>query len=167
MARRVLSHLTTIFSQPVWGEENEGEKEGERGRGRVRVRSSHFSLSFLTIGPVIPSETRGKVDPHCKSYAWVLEVWSFDKLREVGVFSYLDIPCLKRHDNGFRCCEAGNAHGFGSKEVELMLDEGAIYGQPTYCLGIVKNSPDLLVGPKLSMCICLSWMAWIVWKMIC
>ena len=28
---------------------------------------------------------------------------------------------------------------FGSKEVEPMLDEGAIHGQPTYCLGIVKT----------------------------
>ena len=30
------------------------------------------------------------------------------------------------------------AFDFGSKEVELMLDEGAIHGQPTYCLGTVK-----------------------------
>ena len=36
----------------------------------------------------------------------------FQQLREVGVFSYLDIPCLKRYDNGFGCCEAGNGHGF-------------------------------------------------------
>ena len=28
---------------------------------------------------------------------------------------------------------------FGSKEVELILDEGAVHGQPTYCLGIVKT----------------------------
>ena len=27
---------------------------------------------------------------------------------------------------------------FGSKEVEPMLDEGAVHGQPTYCLGTVK-----------------------------
>ena len=27
---------------------------------------------------------------------------------------------------------------FGSQEVEPMLDEGAIHGQPTYCLGTVK-----------------------------
>ena len=63
------------------------------------------------------------------------EVWTFDKLREVGVFSYLDIPCLKRHDNGFRCCEAGNGHGFDSKEVELMLDEGAVHA----VLGLLRT----------------------------
>ena len=28
---------------------------------------------------------------------------------------------------------------FGSKEVESMLDEGAVHGQPTYCLGTVKT----------------------------
>ena len=28
---------------------------------------------------------------------------------------------------------------FGSKEVEPMLDEGAVHGQPTYCLGTVKT----------------------------
>ena len=36
----------------------------------------------------------------------------FLQLREVRVFSYLDIPCLKGHENGFGCCEAGNDHGF-------------------------------------------------------
>ena len=33
------------------------------------------------------------------------------------------------------------AMDFDSKEVEPMLDEGAVHGQPTYCYGIVK-SPD-------------------------
>ena len=28
---------------------------------------------------------------------------------------------------------------FGSKEVEPMLNEGAVHGQPTYCLGTVKT----------------------------
>ena len=78
----------------------------------------------------------------------IVEFW---KLREVGVFFYLDIVCLKIHENGFGCCEAGNGHGFWFQEVESMLDEGAVLGQPTYWFGIVKNSFDLLVGPKLSM----------------
>ena len=29
---------------------------------------------------------------------------------------------------------------FGSKEVELMLDEGAVHGQPTHCLRAVKTA---------------------------
>ena len=28
---------------------------------------------------------------------------------------------------------------FGSKEMEPMLNERAVHGQPTYCLGIVKT----------------------------
>ena len=105
------SHLTTIFSQPVWGKEEERETNGGRG-GRVRVRSSYFSLDFQAIGPSNSCETRDKVDPPCKSYAWVPEVWSFDKLQEVGAFFYLDILCLKSHENGFRYGEARKGHGF-------------------------------------------------------
>ena len=63
----------------------------------------------------------------------------FRQLREVGVFSYLDILCLKGHENGFGCCEARNGHGLGSKEVEPMIDEGAVHGQPTYYYGTIKS----------------------------
>ena len=78
-------------------------------------------------------------------------ILEFRQLREVGVFFYLDILCLKSHENGFGCCEARNGHGFRFQEVEPMLDEGAILGQPKDWFGTVKNSPDLLVGSKLSM----------------
>ena len=43
------------------------------------------------------------------------------------------------------------AMDFGSKEVEPRLDEGAVYGQPTYCFGTVKNSPDCLLDRN---CLC-------------
>ena len=42
-----------------------------------RMRSPHLSLDFPTIGPLNLGETRGKVDPHYKSYAWVPVLWSF------------------------------------------------------------------------------------------
>ena len=41
---------------------------------------------------------------------------------------------------------------FGSKEVEPRLMRGLF-------LGTIKNSPDFYVGPKVSMWICLNWMA--------
>ena len=69
------------------------------------------------------------------------------QLREVGVFSYLNILCFKDHENGVGCCEVGMAMDFGSKEVEPMLNEGAVYGRPTYCFGTVKKSV-LMVGLK-------------------
>ena len=31
------------------------------------------------------------------------------------------------------------AINFGSKEVEPMLDEGVVHGQPTYCLETIKT----------------------------
>ena len=64
----------------------------------------------------------------------------FRQLREVGVFFYLDILCLKSHENGLGCCETGMAMDLCSKEVEPMIDEGVVHGQPTYCSGTVKKS---------------------------
>ena len=70
--------MTPIFSQPV-GERGRKEREKMREERRAFIeRSSHFSLDFLMIGLSNPDETRGKVDPHCKSYVWVPVLWSFD-----------------------------------------------------------------------------------------
>ena len=67
------------------------------------------------------------------------KVWSFEKLREVGVFFYFDILCLKIHENGFGCGEAGKSHVFKSLKVEPMLDEGVAYRQPIDWFGTVKK----------------------------
>ena len=56
-----------------WIGEKRGKIEREKERGKDRrnskERGSHFSLDFPMIGPSNPGETRGKVGPHCKSYA--------------------------------------------------------------------------------------------------
>ena len=98
-------------------------KEGRKERD-FRERSSTFSLEFLAIGPSNPGEPRSKIAPHGKSYVWVSDLWSFDKLRKVGVFSYLVIPCLKIHEMVLDVVKPEMAMDFGSKEVEPMLDEG-------------------------------------------
>ena len=60
------------------GEEKE-EKRGREGKKeRVLERESTFSLDFSAIGPSNLGEANGKVDPHCKGYAWVPGLWSFD-----------------------------------------------------------------------------------------
>ena len=66
------------------------------------------------------------------------DIVEFRQLREVVVFFYLEILCLKSHENGFGCCEARNDHGFRFQEMELMLDGGgggggggAVIEQPT------------------------------------
>ena len=57
--------------------------------GFFRERRSTFSLEFPVIGPLNSGEARSKVAPHGKGYVWAPILRSFDKLREVGVFSYL------------------------------------------------------------------------------
>ena len=46
------------------------------------------------------------------------------------------------------------AMDFGRKEVELLLDEGDVHGQPTYCYGTAKKS-GLMVGLKFVHVFCL------------
>ena len=73
------SHLTLILTKGGCekGRRERGRANGERRKRSFRVRRSHFSLDFSTIGPSNPSETRGKVDPHFKSYVWLPILWSF------------------------------------------------------------------------------------------
>ena len=47
------------------------------------------------------------------------------------------------------------AMDFGSKEVEPILDEGVVHGQPTYYYGTIKKS-RLMVGLKIGPCILLA-----------
>ena len=79
---------------------------------------STFSVGFLVIGPSNSGEIRSKVCPHCKSYTWVPILWSFNKLREVGVFSYLVISYLKAMKMVLGVVRPGMAMDFGSQEVE-------------------------------------------------
>ena len=67
----------------------------------------------------------------------------FRKLREVGVFFYLDILCIKGHENGFRCCETEKGHGFRFQEMELMLDESGLSMDSTRTVMGLLKSPDL------------------------
>ena len=73
-------------------------REGVRTRmerGRRYFIFIFFSLSFflrsMKIGPQVFVGTEGKVDLRDESYAWTPKSWSFDKLREVGVLSYLKL----------------------------------------------------------------------------
>ena len=98
------SLLSSILTKGVGrGEERGGEEQivGERKVWDLfRERSSTFSLEFQAIGPSIFDEARSKVSPHGKGYAWVHVLWSFDKLQEVGVFSYSVIFGFKSRVNG-------------------------------------------------------------------
>ena len=87
MARGVLSHLTNLTQSIEWGEKREKierEKEKDREKRGILERNSTFSLDFPVSHPSNFGKTRGKVTPHCKSYAWVPILCCFDKLRNVG-----------------------------------------------------------------------------------
>ena len=79
------SHLTHLGPTGWMGREGKERKEGES----FREISSTFSLDFQEIGPAVSGGARGKVHPRCKSFTSRLKLGSFDKLQEVGVFSYL------------------------------------------------------------------------------
>ena len=57
---------------------------------------SSFSLGFRTIRPSTVFETRRKAALREEAYAWVPDLGSFDKLRDVGDSPYLGfIHCLR------------------------------------------------------------------------
>ena len=58
-------------------------------------RESSFSLDFRSIGPSVFDGARRKVVLRGKGNAWAPVSWTFDKLREVGVLSYLFYPLFK------------------------------------------------------------------------
>ena len=139
-----------------------GGREGERGRTTIergekeeeesfRERNSHFFLDFPTIGPSNPSETRGKVYPHCKSYAWVPVLWSFGNSGRYGSSSTWIFFVPKAIKMVLGVVRSEMTMDFGSKKWNRYLMRGVVLGQPMDWLGTIKNSPDLLVGPKLSM----------------
>ena len=82
------------------GRERKTKRERKRKERDFRERSSTFSLEFLAIGLSVSGEARRKVAPHNKGYTWVPVLWSFDKLQEVVVFSYLVYFLFKCFVNG-------------------------------------------------------------------
>ena len=76
------------------------------------------------FGPSVLVRARGEVGLRYNGYMWTPVLWSFNKLRKVGVFSYLVILCLKIHEMVLDVVRLEMAMDFGSKEVEPMLDEG-------------------------------------------
>ena len=138
-----------------WERRREGERRENHEGENFRESVSNFSLDFLAIGPSVSGEARSKVAPHDKGYAWAPVLGSFDKLQKVGVFSYLVYSFAKSLVNDLGVVRQEMAMDFDSKEVELKLMKGLSMDSPCTIFGTVKNSPDLCVRPKTSMCICL------------
>ena len=69
--------LTHALTNQFGRGESKPRKKGEKRRD-FRKGVSTLSLGFPMIGLSNPGETRGKVDPHGKGYAWVPVLWSFE-----------------------------------------------------------------------------------------
>ena len=79
------------------------QKEGDVGGFRShfsRERVSSFSLSFCEIRPLTVFGARRRTALRGEGFAWVPDLGSFLKLREVGVSPYLGfIPYFKYFAN--------------------------------------------------------------------
>ena len=72
-----------------------GERMQKRKWWHSRERRTSFSLGFRTIQPSEFVGTRRKAALRGEGFAWVPDLRSFNKLREVGVSSYLSFTlCL-------------------------------------------------------------------------
>ena len=69
----------------------DGRKWERRERDILIFFSLCFFLRSTKIGPQVFVGAKGKVDLCDESYAWTPKSWSFDKLHEVGVLSYLKL----------------------------------------------------------------------------
>ena len=65
-----------------------------------RERKCNFFLEFSAFEPSDRIEPRSKAVLHGEGYAWAPVLGSFEKLRKVGVFSYLVYFLFKCFVNG-------------------------------------------------------------------
>ena len=84
-------------SSPIWPEtcSRGGDSAKLKNGGFFRERVSNFSLGFPAFGLSDFFKPRSKVVLHGEGYTWALVSGSFDKLREVGVLSYMIYPLFK------------------------------------------------------------------------
>ena len=80
---------------------SEGRRKCRFKKWRVfRKSSSNFSLEFPVLRPSDQVRPMSKVFLRCEGYAWAPVFGSFEKLHEVGVFSYLVYFLFKCFVNG-------------------------------------------------------------------
>ena len=83
--------------------------------GVFRERRTFFSLDSREIRPSAIVGTRREAALRGEGFAWVPDLRSFDKLREVGVSPYLGFTLCLRAMLMFRLVETLNGHLIGPK----------------------------------------------------
>ena len=102
-----------------------------------RERTFDFSLKYREIRPSAVVGTRSKTALHGEAFAWVPDLGSFDKLREVGVSPYLGFTLCLRAMLMFRLVEALNGHLIGPKTWDRSVrNYGTHFGQSVNGYGL-------------------------------
>ena len=94
-----------------WG--RKADSKSKNGDSRERVYD--FSLDFWQIRPSTVFDTRGRTALRGEGFAWVPDLGSFLKLREVGVSPYLGFTLYLSVLQCFGLLEALNDRLIGSK----------------------------------------------------
>ena len=137
------------------GREREIRERKERGKRKEnsKVRSSHFFLDFPVIDLANSGEARSKVGPHYKSYAWVLVLGSFNKLREVGVLLLLWLFLAYESFKWNGWCEAVSGRWISPKTLGLNVGNfGTDFGSSRTDLRI-RNGPCMLLLYVIAWCL--------------
>ena len=98
------------------------------------MRECHFSLEYRAIRSLAVLETRRKAALCREAYAWVPDLRSLDKFREVGVSSYLSFTLCLIVFTMFELIEAVSGHLIGPKTWDRNV---RIFFSPLY---VVRGS---------------------------
>ena len=95
------------------------------------MRECHFSLEYRAIRPLAVFGTRRKVVLREETYAWVPDLRSFDKLREVEVSPYLGFILYLSVFTMFELIEAVSGRLIGPKTWDRIV---RIFLSPLYAV---------------------------------
>ena len=105
--------------------------------GVFRVRRLDFSLESCEIQLSAVIGTRKEAAPRGEGFAWVPDLRSFDKRREVGVSPYLGFTLCLRAMLMFRLVEALNDHLIRPKTWDRSVrNYGTHFGQSVNGYGL-------------------------------
>ena len=108
----------------------EGRKDAVGDFVCFRERVSNFSLEIRAIQPSVVFGTRRKTALRREGFAWVPDLGSFLKLREVGVSPYLGFRLYLSVFQCFGWFEALNGRLIGPKTWDRIIGNYAdIFGQ--------------------------------------
>ena len=109
----------------------------ENENGGFRERVSDFSLEIRAIRPLAVFETRRRTALRGEGFAWVLDLWSFLKLKDVGFSPYLSFIPILRVLSMFESNEAVRGRLIGPKPWDrICINFETKFGAAVYGYGM-------------------------------